>query len=151
MEPDTEYDDIAEQGAYVFTPVLPDSYTCAKGVDLPEIYVRIGSVNAVLANDPNDENNDGYHDGDVAAIIAMIDGNGLLRDKDTPGNWKGGNMEQRHPEKNSSAVHLQRGSVRDTGRIRSDGTDQPALLREPSDGAKRAGQLDGVEQSALLK
>ena len=88
-EPDTEYDDIAEQGAYVFTPVLPDSYTCAKGVDLPEIYVRIGSVNAVLANDPNDENNDGYHDGDVAAIIAMIDGNGLLRDKDTPGNWKG--------------------------------------------------------------
>ena len=47
-EPDEAYDDTAEQGGYIFTPVLPDGYTRATGVELPEIYVRIGEANVTL-------------------------------------------------------------------------------------------------------
>ena len=47
-EPDEAYDDTAEQGGYIFTPVLPDGYTRATGVELPEIYVRIGEANVML-------------------------------------------------------------------------------------------------------
>ena len=47
-EPDEAYDDTAEQGGYLFTPVLPDGYTRATGVELPEIYVRIGEANVTL-------------------------------------------------------------------------------------------------------
>ena len=47
-EPDEAYDDTAEQGSYLFTPVLPDGYTRATGVELPEIYVRIGEANVTL-------------------------------------------------------------------------------------------------------
>ena len=47
-ESDTEYDENARQGSYLFTPVLPTGYTCEKDVELPEIYVRIGAANVVL-------------------------------------------------------------------------------------------------------
>ena len=47
-ESDTEYDDNAGLGSYLFTPVLPTGYTCEKDVELPEIYVRIGAANVVL-------------------------------------------------------------------------------------------------------
>ena len=47
-ESDTEYDENAGQGSYLFTPVLPTGYTCERDVELPEIYVRIGAANVVL-------------------------------------------------------------------------------------------------------
>ena len=42
-EPDSPWDDTAEQGGYTFAPVLPAGYTLADGVEPPEIYVRIGA------------------------------------------------------------------------------------------------------------
>jgi len=47
-ESDTEYDENARQGSYLFTPVLPTGYTCEKDVELPEIYVRVGVANVAL-------------------------------------------------------------------------------------------------------
>ncbi|RGX21034.1 hypothetical protein DWV29_26985 [Enterocloster asparagiformis] len=43
-EPDSPWDDTAEQGGYLFTPVLPAGYTLADGVELPEIDVLIGGA-----------------------------------------------------------------------------------------------------------
>ena len=82
-EPDEAYDDTAKQGSYIFTPVLPDGYTCAGDVELPEIYVRIGAANVTFAND-------NYDSGDVKAINAIIDTHGLTYiKKDEPANWAG--------------------------------------------------------------
>ena len=81
-EPDSEYDDTAEQGSYLFTPVLPDGYTCAKDVELPEIYVRIGWLAENLAYDDSE-----YSKNDVDAINDMIEKNGLSLAKDEPENW----------------------------------------------------------------
>lgn len=82
-EPDEAYDDTAKQGSYIFTPVLPDGYTCAGDVELPEIYVRIGAANVTFAND-------NYDSGDVKAINAIIDTHGLtFISKDDPASWVG--------------------------------------------------------------
>ena len=86
-EPDTAYNDTAEQGGWLFTPVLPDGYVCAADVELPEISVRIEAPIAALTSDPADANSDGYHDGDVAAINAMIATNDLPLTKDAPASW----------------------------------------------------------------
>lgn len=87
-EPDEAYDDTAEQGSYIFTPVLPDGYTCAKDVELPEIYVRIGDANVTLANDINKYNND-----DVRTFQAILDAHPSLVSgnvkKDNPNSWAG--------------------------------------------------------------
>lgn len=90
--PDTAYDDTAEQGSYLFTPALPDGYTSAAEVELPEISVRIGAAANTLGSNPADANNDGYHDGDVAAINAMIDANDLPLSKDNPAGWAAGGV-----------------------------------------------------------
>lgn len=86
-EPDEAYDDTAEQGSYIFTPVLPDGYTCAKDVELPEIYVRIGAANVTFAND-------NYDSDDMEAINAIIDTHSLtFISKDDPANWVGKGIE----------------------------------------------------------
>ena len=86
-EPDEAYDDTAEQGSYIFTPVLPDGYTCAKDVELPEIYVRIGAANVTFAND-------NYDSDDMEAINAIIDNHSLtFISKDDPANWVGKGIE----------------------------------------------------------
>lgn len=43
-EPDSPWDDTAEPGGYLFTPVLPAGYKLADGVELPEIDVLIGGA-----------------------------------------------------------------------------------------------------------
>ena len=43
-EPDSPWDDTAEQGGYTFTPILPAGYTLASAAELPEIHVRIGGA-----------------------------------------------------------------------------------------------------------
>ncbi|SFH15821.1 Putative cell wall binding repeat-containing protein [Lachnospiraceae bacterium NLAE-zl-G231] len=70
-EPDEAYDDTAEQGGYIFTPVLPDGYTRATGVELPEIYVRIGEANVTLDVQ-----------GDVLTVNFDDNGSGGTRDSD---------------------------------------------------------------------
>ena len=47
-EPDSPWDDTAEQGGYIFTPVLPAGYARADGVELPEINVLIGGAAVTL-------------------------------------------------------------------------------------------------------
>ena len=82
-EPDEAYDDTAEQGSYIFTPVLPDGYTRATGVELPEIYVRIGWLATNL-----DYDDSVYSKNDVDAINAIIDYNGLSATKDDLASWQ---------------------------------------------------------------
>ena len=43
-EPDSPWDETAEQGGYIFTPVLPAGYALADGVEPPEIAVRVGGA-----------------------------------------------------------------------------------------------------------
>ena len=43
-EPDSPWDETAEQGSYIFTPVFPAGYALADGVELPEIAVRVGGA-----------------------------------------------------------------------------------------------------------
>ena len=81
-EPDEAYDDTAEQGSYIFTPVLPDGYTRATGVELPEIYVRIGLATNL------DYDDSVYSKNDVDAINAIIDYNGLSATKDDLASWQ---------------------------------------------------------------
>ncbi|MCH1950711.1 leucine-rich repeat domain-containing protein [Enterocloster sp. OA13] len=84
-EPDEVYDDTAEQGSYIFTPVLPDGYTCAGDVELPEIYVRIGGQVDTLSYVGTE-----YSKNDVEAINAIIDTHSLtFISKDDPANWTG--------------------------------------------------------------
>lgn len=47
----TEYAEDADNGAYVFTPVLPKKYMLGDGVELPEIHVLVGETMALLAGD----------------------------------------------------------------------------------------------------
>ena len=82
-EPDEAYDDTAEQGGYIFTPVLPDGYTRATGVELPEIYVRIGWLATNL-----DYDDSVYSKNDVDAINAIIEYNGLSATKDDLASWQ---------------------------------------------------------------
>ena len=82
-EPDETYDDTAEQGSYIFTPVLPDGYTCAGDVELPEIYVRIGGQVDTLSYVGTE-----YSKNDMEAINAIIDTHGLTYiSKDDPASW----------------------------------------------------------------
>ena len=82
-EPDEAYDDTAEQGSYLFTPVLPDGYTCAGDAELPEIYVRIGWLATNL-----DYDDSVYSKNDVDAINAIIEYNGLSATKDDLASWQ---------------------------------------------------------------
>ena len=46
-----------------------------------------GTITAAAYTDPNDTNRDGYHDGDVAVINAMIRNNGLSATENAPASW----------------------------------------------------------------
>ena len=77
-EPDSPWDDTAEQGGYAFTPVLPAGYTLADGVELPEIDVLIGGAvtfalqGGVLTVEFND-NGTGGTDGDNNEMKTAIE------------------------------------------------------------------------------
>ncbi|WP_270810237.1 leucine-rich repeat domain-containing protein [Hungatella effluvii] len=51
------------------------------------------------SSDPNDANKDGYHDGDVAVINAMIDSNGLSATKDDPATWDFATWDSSSPKR----------------------------------------------------
>ena len=85
-EPDSPWDDTAEQGGYLFTPVLPAGYTLADGVEPPEIYVRIGepavpldAQDKVLTVEFNDNGSGGTNIDDnemktaIDAVLASVD------------------------------------------------------------------------------
>jgi len=51
------------------------------------------------SSDPNDANKDGYHDGDVAVINAMIDSNGLSATKNAPASWSFATWDSSSPKR----------------------------------------------------
>ncbi|WNX84407.1 leucine-rich repeat protein [Agathobaculum sp. NTUH-O15-33] len=70
-EPDSPWDDTAEQGGYTFAPVLPAGYVLTDKVEPPEIYVRIGepavpldAQDKVLTVKFNDNGSGGKSDND---------------------------------------------------------------------------------------
>ena len=85
-EPDSPWDETAEQGGYTFTPVLPAGYALADAVELPEINVLIGAGNRLLAA-PQAV----YHAGDMAAFQAILTAHPSLVsngvDKNDPASW----------------------------------------------------------------
>ena len=87
--------------SYYFQPVLPEGYTLAGDTVLPEIEVRYG-WGTRAGTDPNDTNGDGYHDGDVAAINAMIANNGLSATKDEPTSWNFAGWNDANPKRITS-------------------------------------------------
>ena len=68
-------------GSFSFTVAL------SKGTASDTTTTKDGTITATAYTDPNDTNNDGYHDGDVAVINAIIENNGLSADKDDPAGW----------------------------------------------------------------
>ena len=77
-EPDSPWDETAEQGGYTFTPVLPAGYTLADGVEPPEIDVLIGGAITLdlqgnVLTVTFDDNGTGGTDDDNNEMQAAID------------------------------------------------------------------------------
>lgn len=72
---------ITSDGTLVLKATVTDG--TAPGDD----YTQDFTITAGAPADPNDTNGDGYHDGDVAVINAMIANNGLTWRADDPASW----------------------------------------------------------------